>query len=155
MILKEKVFFLKQAEECVRVGLEKLSKFGIPTKRPDDYFAEMAKSDEHMKKVRENLLSKHAEMERREKVRKLRELKKMGKTIQQEVEKKKQQAKKNLKESIKKYKKGDKEGLEIELEEEDNKLGKRKLNDEIDGHKDKKARKDSNKFQESNEKIKK
>ena len=91
---KRESLFLKQAEEAVRVSLPRLEKFGVLVKRPEDYFAEMAKSDEHMKKVRETLLSKHSEMERREKVRKLRELKKMGKQIQIEAEKKKQSGKK-------------------------------------------------------------
>lgn len=139
---KRESFFLKQAEESVKVALIKMENTGIRTKRPEDYFAQMAKSDEHIKRVRENLLSKHAEMERREKVRKLRDLKKMGKQIQQESAKKKQEAKTKLKESIKKFKKGDKDSLEIELEEEDSKLGKRRLNDQIDGHKDKKMKKD-------------
>ena len=95
-----------------------MNKLGILTKRPDDYFAEMTKSDEHMKRVRETLLSKHAEVERREKVRKLREMKKMGKQIQMEAEKKKQESKRKLKESIKKFKKGEKEDLQIELEDD-------------------------------------
>lgn len=69
-----------------------------------------------MKKVRENLLSKHAEIEKREKIRKLRELKKMGKQIQLEAEKKKREAKKSFNESVKKFKKGDKDDLNIELE---------------------------------------
>lgn len=72
-----------------------------------------------MKKVRENLLSKHAEIEKREKVRKLRELKKMGKQIQIEAEKKKHEAKKSFNESVKKFKKGDKDDLNIELENPD------------------------------------
>lgn len=111
--------FLKQAEAAINACLPKIKNFGIATQRPEDYFAQMAKSDDHMKRVRENLLSKHAEMEKREKVRKLREMKKMGKQIQVEVEKKKQQAKKKLKDSIKKFKKGDKDDLEIELEDDD------------------------------------
>ena len=91
------MFSLKQAEEAVKFSLPRLEKMGVPTKRPEDYFAEMVKSDDHMKKVRETLLSKHSEMERREKVRKLRELKKMGKQIQIEAKKKKQVAKKMYK----------------------------------------------------------
>ena len=98
--------------------MPRLNKYGIKTRRPDDYFAQMAKSDDHMKRVRETLLSKHAEIEKREKVRKLRELKKMGKQIQQEVEKKKLEAKKRLNESVKKIKRGDKDNLNIELENE-------------------------------------
>ncbi len=114
---KRESLFLRQAENAISMALPKLNNLNIKTKRPEDYFAEMAKSDEHMKRVKEKLLSKHAEMERREKVRKLREMKKLGKQIQQEVEKKKQQTKKRLSESIKKFKKGDKDSLKIELEE--------------------------------------
>lgn len=33
-------------------ALPKLSKLGIPTKRPDDYFAEMVKTDDHMQRVK-------------------------------------------------------------------------------------------------------
>lgn len=69
-----------------------------------------------MKKVRENLLSKHAEIEKREKIRKLRELKKMGKQIQIEAEKKKLEAKRSFNDSVKKFKKGDKDDLNIELD---------------------------------------
>lgn len=118
---KRESLFLKQAETVVRTALVRLKALNIPTQRPEDYFAEMAKTDEHMKRVRENLLSKHAEMEKREKVRKLREMKKMGKQIQIEAKKKKDQAKKSLKESIKKFKKGDKDSLNIELEDKDEK----------------------------------
>ena len=118
--------FLKQAEAAINACLPKIKNFGIATQRPEDYFAQMAKSDDHMKRVRENLLSKHAEMEKREKVRKLREMKKMGKQIQVEVEKKKMQTKKKLKDSIKKFKKGDKNDLEIELEDDDGKKAMKK-----------------------------
>lgn len=33
------------------VGLKKLEELGIPTHRPEDYFAEMVKTDDHMRKV--------------------------------------------------------------------------------------------------------
>ena len=35
------------------VGLKKLQELDIPTQRPDDYFAEMIKTDDHMRKVSE------------------------------------------------------------------------------------------------------
>jgi hypothetical protein len=41
-----------QAQEAAIQGIKRLHGLGIATRRPDDYFAEMAKSDEHMKKVR-------------------------------------------------------------------------------------------------------
>jgi hypothetical protein len=39
------------AQTAVRIALPKLQALGVTTRRPDDYFAEMAKSDEHMQKV--------------------------------------------------------------------------------------------------------
>jgi len=59
--------------------MTQLKQANIATKRPDDYYAQMAKSDEHMKKVREYLIERKADIERREKVRKLRELRTFGK----------------------------------------------------------------------------
>lgn len=41
----------RQAQATVLAALPKLHKLQIPTKRPEDYFAEMAKSDQHMQKV--------------------------------------------------------------------------------------------------------
>ena len=87
---------LKQAHAAVKKALPRLTGFGVLTKRAEDYFAEMSKSDGHMKKVRATLLTKHAEIEKRDKIRKMRELKKMGKQIQVENEKKKAKAKKNV-----------------------------------------------------------
>jgi len=42
----------RQAQAAVLEGIPRLHKLNILTKRPDDYFAEMVKSDEHMKKVK-------------------------------------------------------------------------------------------------------
>lgn len=106
----------------------------------------MAKSDDHMKRVRETLLSKHAEIEKREKIRKLREMKKMGKQIQMEAEKKKQESKRKLKESIKKFKKGDKEDLQIELEDDysGNKRAKRSREEEAGANENGRPKRDAN-----------
>jgi len=45
--------FYRQAQSAVMEALPRLKSLGIPTKRPSDYFAQMAKTDEHMQKVRE------------------------------------------------------------------------------------------------------
>ena len=111
---KREGLFLKQAEAAVDFALSKLKQHQIMAKRAEDYFAEMAKSDAHIKKVREALLSKHAGVEKREKVRKLCELKKMGKQIQEEAEKKKLQ---NMKEIKKFTKSGDKKNLNIAVKD--------------------------------------
>lgn len=39
------------AQSAVLEAIPKLHDLGIPTKRPNDYFAEMIKSDAHMTKV--------------------------------------------------------------------------------------------------------
>ena len=44
-------FSYRQAQWAASVGLRKLEELGIPTQRPDDYFAEMVKTDDHMRKV--------------------------------------------------------------------------------------------------------
>ncbi|XP_009956977.1 PREDICTED: probable rRNA-processing protein EBP2, partial [Leptosomus discolor] len=42
--------FYRQAQAAVLEALPKLRKLQVPTRRPDDYFAEMAKSDQQMQK---------------------------------------------------------------------------------------------------------
>ncbi|XP_022249640.1 probable rRNA-processing protein EBP2 isoform X2 [Limulus polyphemus] len=105
--------FYRQGQAAVLSGILCLRKLGIPTKRPEDYFAEMAKSDTHMQKVREKLLSKQVALERSEKARKLRELRKFGKKIQNEVLQKRQKQKKEMLESVKKYRKGQTQNLDF------------------------------------------
>ena len=41
----------EQALEAVKIGKLKVIQAGVPFDRPDDYFAEMIKSDQHMFKV--------------------------------------------------------------------------------------------------------
>ena len=78
----------------------------IETKRPEDYFAQMAKADEHMNKIRTKLLSKEQGQERAEKMSKLRELKKYGKKVQVEVQQKRLKEKKDMMDEMKKIRKG-------------------------------------------------
>lgn len=48
--------FYRQAQATVLEGYKKLEELDLPTVRPTDYFAEMAKSDDHMQKVSETVL---------------------------------------------------------------------------------------------------
>ncbi|KAF7202293.1 putative rRNA-processing protein EBP2 [Nothobranchius furzeri] len=50
---QREMFFYRQAQATVLNALPLLNQHDIATKRPDDYFAEMAKSDQHMQKVSE------------------------------------------------------------------------------------------------------
>ena len=58
--LKREMLLYRQAQAAVLKGLPRLQSLRVKTKRPDDYFAKMAKSDQHMDKIRAKLLSKGA-----------------------------------------------------------------------------------------------
>lgn len=110
---QREMLFYRQAQASVLEALPKLHAAGISTKRPDDYFAQMAKTDEHMQRVRQVLIGKQVVMERREKVKKLRELRKYGKQVQQEVLKSRLKEKKDMMESLKKFRKKQKNNLDF------------------------------------------
>lgn len=48
---KRELLFYRQAQAAVLEAIPRLKSMGIKTKRPEDYFAQMAKTDEHMQKV--------------------------------------------------------------------------------------------------------
>ncbi|KAL3285485.1 hypothetical protein HHI36_000017 [Cryptolaemus montrouzieri] len=79
---KREMMFHRQAQATVMDAIPRLKALGIPTKRPDDYFAEMAKTDEHMQKIRETLMKKQEQQKRSERVRELRAQRKEGKSLQ-------------------------------------------------------------------------
>ncbi|KAK3716742.1 hypothetical protein QZH41_018226 [Actinostola sp. cb2023] len=103
---KREMIFYKQAQQAIKTVIPKLHSLGVVTKRPEDYFAEMVKTDEHMQRVRSKLLNQQQVMERSEKMKKIREMKKFGKKVQHDVLQKRQKEKKEMIESVKKYRKG-------------------------------------------------
>ncbi|CAF1277842.1 unnamed protein product [Rotaria sp. Silwood1] len=121
---KREMLFYRQAQGTVLEAIPRLKAEKISTKRPDDYYAQMTKSDEHMKKIREYLVDRKSDIEKREKLRKLREQRLYGKKVQQEVLLKRQEDKSKLLKTMKKVRKG-KQGSMQELEET---LGDRKKN---------------------------
>jgi len=132
---KRELKLYRQAQAAVLIGIPRLHKLGIKTKRPDDYFAEMAKSDDHMKKVREKLLQKKTTMEHREKAKKLRDLRKYGKKVQIEVLQKRQKEKREMLEAVKKYRKGQKDKLDFLDDKEQMKAGPGKAKGNKPGNK--------------------
>jgi len=54
--IKREMAFYNVAKENVMKGMTILVQAKVPISRPDDFFAEMLKDDEHMKKVKANLL---------------------------------------------------------------------------------------------------
>uniref|UniRef100_A0A0A9W640 Putative rRNA-processing protein EBP2 n=2 Tax=Lygus hesperus TaxID=30085 RepID=A0A0A9W640_LYGHE len=109
--LKRESIFYRQAQNAVLQVLPKLRSLGIPTQRPDDYLAEMAKTDAHMQKVKVALIKEKAETERVEKVRAMRAQKKLQKALNAEAKVKKVNAKKELMDQVKKFRKGETKDL--------------------------------------------
>ncbi|KAJ3346096.1 cytosolic factor, phosphatidylinositol/phosphatidylcholine transfer protein [Entophlyctis luteolus] len=82
--LKREMAFYKQALEAVDVAFKELQKADVPIRRPDDFFAEMIKTDEHMALIRQKLVDETNAIAASEKARKLRDAKKFGKKVQVE-----------------------------------------------------------------------
>jgi len=61
--LKREVAFYNAALEAVNLARTKFRKGGIPFARPDDFFAEMVKTDEHMASVKDRLIFENKKIE--------------------------------------------------------------------------------------------
>lgn len=80
--LTRELAFYQQALYCAQEGKKRVLQAGISFTRPDDYFAEMLKSDEHMMRVRKHLVEEAQSIKLAEEAKRQRELKKFGKKVQ-------------------------------------------------------------------------
>lgn len=103
--LSRELAFYNQALASAREACDLFGKAKVPFRRPDDYYAEMVKSDEHMGKVRERLLVQQKQIEESEQRRKQREAKRYGKQVQAEVLKERKKNKKDMEEKLTKWRK--------------------------------------------------
>lgn len=115
--------FYKLALEAVPAARKLANKFGIPFSRPNDYYAEMVKSDEHMERVRTKLVEEAQGIKKSEEAKKQRELKKYGKQIQHENLKAREQDKKSFADRVAGIKRKRKDGAEIGDEGDDDEFG--------------------------------
>ncbi|KAF7396245.1 hypothetical protein HZH66_007107 [Vespula vulgaris] len=130
---RRETMFHRQAQGAVVDAIARIKKLGIPAIRPDDYFAEMAKTDNHMQKIRENLMKKQMIAQRSEKVRQMRQQRKISKQMQVEATLKKHAEKRKMLEEVKKYRKGIRQDLDF-LEDKKKpqyKSGNRKLDPKV------------------------
>lgn len=97
--------FYKQGLHAVKQARATLIKLKVPFLRPMDYFAEMAKSDEHMDKLKQKLLTEAANKKALEDAKKQRMLKKFGKQVQNATLQERAKQKKESLEKIKLLKK--------------------------------------------------
>jgi rRNA-processing protein EBP2 len=93
--------FYKQALEATTEGRAKLLKLKVLFTRPQDYFAEMVKSDEHMDKLKNKLIKEASEKKASQEARRQRDLKKFGKQVQNATLQERQKQKRETLEKIK------------------------------------------------------
>lgn len=129
--------FHRQGQAAVIEGIKRLHALNIPTKRPDDYFAEMAKSDEHMQKIRANLMAKQEGQAKSERIKQIRDQRKMGKIIQRQARVQRESEKREMLDNLKKYRK--KQLKDLDFLEDGNKNNKKKGT----GSKDKRKARDN------------
>lgn len=110
---RREMTFHRQAQAAVVDGMVRLHELNIPTKRPDDYFAEMAKTDEHMQKIRNNLTAKQQGQAKSERLKQIREQRKMGKLIQRQARVQRDTDKRDMLENLKKFRKGKLKNLDF------------------------------------------
>ena len=91
--LKREYAFYARALRSVEQAEDELKAASVPYVRPDDYFAEMLKSDKHMLRVKAKLLHERKKLEASVKAQRDRELRKLGKQVQVQRTKEKSQKK--------------------------------------------------------------
>lgn len=123
---KREILFHRQAQAAVVEGIKRLHDLGVVTKRPDDYFAEMAKTDDHMQRIRKVLLAKQEGIAKSERARQLREQRRIGKLIQRQATEKRDEDRRKMLDDIKKFRKGKLANLDFLDDDEEGPGGKKK-----------------------------
>jgi rRNA-processing protein EBP2 len=104
--LQREATFYAHTLEGVKASFERLDALGMKYQRPDDYYAEMIKTDHHMEKVKTKLLGEKERIDEKEEKRKQRDNKKLGKQIQAERTQAKAKQKNSDLNAIKQWRKG-------------------------------------------------
>lgn len=92
--------FAELTTEAVHIGLDKLRAGNIKFRRPDDYFAQMIKSDAHMTRVKTRMLDTKANIQNAVTNRNNRDVVKNKKKVRQEQRLKQQEKQKQTKDEI-------------------------------------------------------
>ena len=88
--------FYNQALASTTETIRRLVAAGVPWRRPRDYYAEMVKSDEHMGKVKAQLVAEQKAIQGMEERKKARVAKKFAKEVQAERQKERAQQRKKV-----------------------------------------------------------
>ena len=117
--LDRELAFYRQSLDAAMRGRERVLAAKVPFTRPNDYFAEMLKTDEHMERVRQRLLDESASIKASEDAKRQRELKKYGKKIQTEKLMERQRNKREMEDKVNSLKRKRQSGLELNDDEFD------------------------------------
>lgn len=103
--LTRELAFYKQCLKAANESRGLLMIEGVPFSRPNDYFAEMVKSDVHMGKIRQKMVDEAASKKAASDARKQRDLRKFGKQVQVAKLQERDKAKRDTLDKIKLLKK--------------------------------------------------
>ena len=98
--LNRELAFYKQCLDAANEGRSSLKGEGVPFSRPNDYFAEMVKSDEHMRKIKQKMTDEAASKKASSEAKRQRDLKKYGKQVQVAKLQERDKAKRDLLEKV-------------------------------------------------------
>ena len=121
--LQREMTFYNQTLLSVRVGKDRMQKLGIQTKRPNDYFCEHLKSDNHMAKIKDRLILEEKKIDAFEKRKNREHQKKFNKQV---MERKKETDAKRRKEGIEEFDGGSSRGRKIDRSSDSDTPGKGK-----------------------------
>ena len=93
--IKREVAFYNSARENVQKGMEILVQAKVPIERPDDFFAEMLKTDDQMKKVKQRIMKQQHKIQTFEDKKQKEENRKFHKAIKDFTQKKRHEEKKD------------------------------------------------------------
>ncbi|KAL9131830.1 MAG: hypothetical protein Q9217_000357 [Psora testacea] len=117
--LSRELAFYKQSLQAANEGRTLLKKEGIPFSRPNDYFAEMIKSDEQMDKIKQKMVDEAANKKAASEARRQRDLKRFGKQVQVAKEQERAKAKRDTLDKINLLKRKRKNTVTSNANEED------------------------------------
>ena len=117
--LNRELAFYKQSLDAVKEARAKLKKEGVPFSRPNDYFAEMVKTEEQMGKVKQKMVDEAARKKASSEARRQRDLKKFGKAVQVAKLQERDRAKRDTLDKIKDLKRKRQGGNDLDTKESD------------------------------------
>eukprot|EP01024_Parvocaulis_polyphysoides_P074820 TRINITY_DN96518_c0_g1_i1.p1 TRINITY_DN96518_c0_g1~~TRINITY_DN96518_c0_g1_i1.p1 ORF type:complete len:306 (-),score=60.92 TRINITY_DN96518_c0_g1_i1:335-1225(-) len=103
--LERELAFYNQGLAATKLAIAKLQDQGIAWARPDDYYAEMVKTDDHMSKIKQQLVYQQQVIQRVEEKRKAREAKKFARMVSAEKKQERAKERKIAFESVKQLRK--------------------------------------------------